>query len=64
MSSQDDCFLNQSSKIENVQSELLSDNWYVLRKFSYDLIKRYGERQPQTREVYDRGNGATILLYN
>lgn len=64
MSSQDDCFLNQSSKIENVQSELLSDNWYVLRKFSYDLIKRNGERQPQTREVYDRGNGATILLYN
>jgi len=64
MSSQDDCFLNQSSKIENVQSELLSDNWYVLRKFSYDLIKRNGERQPQTREVYDRGNGATILLYS
>ena len=53
-----------SSRIENVQSELLSDNWYVLRKFSYDLIKRNGERQPQTREVYDRGNGATILLYS
>ena len=64
MSSQDDFSLNKSSKIENVQSELLSDNWYVLRKFSYDLIKRNGERQPQTREVYDRGNGATILLYS
>ncbi|MBB6116042.1 GDP-mannose pyrophosphatase NudK [Rahnella inusitata] len=35
-----------------------------MRKFSYDLIKRNGERQPQTREVYDRGNGATILLYS
>lgn len=54
----------RSSKIENVQTELLSDNWYVLRKFTYDLIKRNGERQPQSREVYDRGNGATILLYN
>lgn len=64
MSSQDDSSSGKSSKIENVQSELLSDNWYVLRKFSYDLIKRNGERQPQTREVYDRGNGATILLYN
>ena len=64
MSSQDDCLSDKSSKIENVQSELLSDNWYVLRKFSYDLIKRNGERQPQTREVYDRGNGATILLYS
>ncbi|KAB8305757.1 MULTISPECIES: GDP-mannose pyrophosphatase NudK [Rahnella] len=54
----------RSSKIENVRTELLSDNWYVLRKFTYDLIKRNGERQPQSREVYDRGNGATILLYN
>jgi len=54
----------RSAKIENVQSQLLSDNWYILRKFTYDLIKRNGERQPQSREVYDRGNGATILLYN
>lgn len=53
-----------SSRIENVQNQLLSDNWYVLRKYTYDLIKRNGERQPQSREVYDRGNGATILLYN
>ncbi|TPG63272.1 GDP-mannose pyrophosphatase NudK [Ewingella americana] len=53
-----------SSKIENVKNQLLSDNWYVLRKYTYDLIKRNGERQPQVREVYDRGNGATILLYN
>jgi GDP-mannose pyrophosphatase NudK len=54
----------KSSRIENVQNQLLSDNWYVLRKYTYDLIKRNGERQPQSREVYDRGNGATILLYN
>ena len=53
-----------SSKIENVQKQLLSDNWYVLHKYTYDLIKNNGERQPQVREVYDRGNGATILLYN
>jgi len=53
-----------SLKIENVKNQLLSDNWYVLRKYTYDLIKRNGERQRQVREVYDRGNGATILLYN
>src|SRR5476649_3044827 len=53
-----------SSKIENVQKQLLSDNWYVLHKYTYDLIKNNGERQPQVREVYDRGNGATLLLYN
>ncbi len=55
---------DKSSRIENVQNQLLSDNWNVLRKYTYDLIKRNGERQPQSREVYDRGNGATILLYN
>lgn len=53
-----------SSKIENIQTQLLSDNWSVLRKYTYDLIKQNGERQPQVREVYDNGNGATILLYN
>ncbi len=53
-----------SAKIENIKNQLLSDNWYVLRKYTYDLIKRNGQRQPQVREVYDRGNGATILLYN
>lgn len=55
---------DKSSRIENVRIQLLSDNWYVLRKYTYDLIRRNGERQPQSREVYDRGNGATILLYN
>ncbi|MDE1169522.1 MAG: GDP-mannose pyrophosphatase NudK [Pseudomonas sp.] len=44
--------------------ETLSDNWYVLKKYSFDLQRRDGSWQPQTREVYDRGNGATILLYN
>ncbi|NAV73995.1 GDP-mannose pyrophosphatase NudK, partial [Salmonella sp. zj-f60] len=32
-----------SSKIENIKNQLLSDNWYVLRKYTYDLIKRNGE---------------------
>lgn len=44
--------------------ETLSDNWYVLKKYSFDLQRRDGSWQSQTREVYDRGNGATILLYN
>ncbi|WP_339531366.1 NUDIX domain-containing protein [Pseudomonas mucidolens] len=44
--------------------ELLSDNWYLLKKYSFDLRRRDGRWQAQTREVYDRGNGATILLYN
>jgi hypothetical protein len=45
-------------------SETLSDNWYILKKYTFDLQRRDGEWQRQNREVYDRGNGATILLYN
>lgn len=51
-------------KIKIVKTELLSDNWYILNKVTYELQKRDGTVETQTREVYDRGNGATILLYN
>ena len=50
--------------IKITKTELLSDNWYVLNKVSYELHKTDGTVENQTREVYDRGNGATILLYN
>lgn len=44
--------------------ETLSDNWYHLYKYTFDLHKTDGSTVRQMREVYDRGNGATILLYN
>ena len=44
--------------------ETLSENWYLLKKYSFDLRRRDGSWQAQTREVYDRGNGAAILLFN
>src|SRR5882672_6452431 len=44
--------------------DVLSDNWYVLKKATFDYRRRDGSWQRQSREVYDRGNGATILLYN
>jgi len=53
--------------IDNIQitnTEVLSDNWYVLRKITYEYRKKDGTVQTQSREAYDRGNGATILLYN
>jgi GDP-mannose pyrophosphatase NudK len=50
--------------IKIIREELLSDNWYTLKKYTYEIEKRDGRRQEQTREVYDRGNGAVILLYN
>jgi GDP-mannose pyrophosphatase NudK len=51
-------------RIRNLESETLSDNWYVLRKFTYEAETRGGTWAKQSREAYDRGNGATILLYN
>ncbi len=50
--------------INILKTEVLSDNWYTLRKITYEYTKPNGEILTQTREAYDRGNGATILLYN
>lgn len=47
-----------------IKDEVLSNNWYVLRKLTYEYTKNNGVVQTQVREAYDRGNGATILLYN
>jgi GDP-mannose pyrophosphatase NudK len=46
------------------KTEILSDNWYTLRKITYDCLHKDGTWTTQSREAYDRGNGATILLYN
>ena len=50
--------------IKILDTKVLSDNWYVLRKITYEYSKRDGTKLTQSREAYDRGNGATILLYN
>ena len=49
-------------RIEKV--ELLSNDWGVLKKTTFALRTRDGAWAGQTRETYDRGNGATLLLYN
>ncbi len=54
--------MNERVKIK--QTEVLSDNWYTLRKVTFDYQNKDGSWQAQSREAYDRGNGATILLYN
>jgi GDP-mannose pyrophosphatase NudK len=50
--------------IKILDNTILSDNWYTLKKVTYEYIKKDGSVQVQTREAYDRGNGATILLYS
>ena len=51
-------------KITIQKTELLSDNWYLLNKVSFDYKMGDQDSETQVREVYDRGNGAVILLYN
>jgi nudix-type nucleoside diphosphatase (YffH/AdpP family) len=51
-------------KIRLIREQLLSDDWYILKKYTFALLRRDGNWQEMSREAYDRGNGAVILLYN
>ena len=51
-------------RVRIVESTVLSDDWYTLKKGTFDFLRRDGTWQRQSRETYDRGNGATILLYS
>ena len=51
-------------EIKIKETKLLSDNWYILNKVTFDYQKNDQSWITQQREVYDRGNGAAILLYN
>lgn len=50
--------------IKNIVSKLLSDNYYILKKLTFDYQMKSGKWVNQMREVYNRGDGAGILLYN
>jgi len=51
-------------QIKITSTKVLSNNHYTLNKVDFDYQKKDGSWQHQSREAYDRGNGATILLYN
>ena len=42
----------------------LSDDWFTLRKITFDYQRKNGTWETQSREAYDRGNGAVILLHD
>lgn len=50
--------------IHILDTKVLSDNWYTLKKVSFEMTGTDGAKSILEREAYDRGNGATILLYN
>ena len=53
-----------SLNINIIKDKILSENWFLLRNMTYELTRSDGSVVRHRREVYDRGNGATILLYN
>src|SRR5277367_3229803 len=55
---------SMSGRVRIKKVETLADDWYVLKKTTFEIQRRDGSWQQQSRETYDRGNGATILLYN
>ncbi|WP_298345769.1 NUDIX domain-containing protein [uncultured Algibacter sp.] len=54
----------KNKQIKNINKKLLSDNYYILNRVNFDYLMPNGKWVNQMREVYDRGDGAGILLYN
>jgi GDP-mannose pyrophosphatase NudK len=50
--------------VKILKKEILSANWYKLYKYTFETTDKKGNKKTEQREAYDRGNGATILLYN
>lgn len=52
------------TRLKNIKKTLLSDNYYTLNKYNFKFLMSDGTWVKQMREVYDRGHGAGILLFN
>lgn len=52
-----------AERVRVIESRVLSDDWYLLKKTVFEFRRADGSWQRQQRETYDRGNGATLLLY-
>lgn len=50
--------------LKNISKTILSKEWATLNRVDYDYRFQNGEWKRISRECYDRGDGAAILLYN
>jgi len=53
-----------NDRIKNMKTEIICKNWHTLKKVTFEYLQEDGTYQTQSREAYDRGNGAVILLYD
>jgi len=56
--------LDRNPRVRVRDVRLLTSNWYVTRTTTFDYQHADGTWTTQERETYDRGDGATILLYD
>jgi len=56
--------LGHNDRVTDLELEVLSDQWYVLRRATFDYHRRDGRVTREMREAYDRGNGVAILLHD
>ena len=54
----------EHDRLKNIRKETLSDAWYTLYRYEFEYRRSDGRWESQQREVYDRGNGAAVLLYD
>ncbi len=52
------------NEIRNRSTEILSDDWAVLTKHTFELMRRDGTWERQVRQTYDRGHAAVILPFD
>lgn len=55
---------DSGSRIRVKRREVLSNQWARLEDVTFDYLRSDGQWQVQRREIYHRGHGAAILLYN
>lgn len=51
-------------QLKNINKTILSNGWATLDRIDYKYQFKNGEWKSISRECYNRGNGAAILLYN
>ncbi len=56
--------MSVAERVKVHEIRTLSEDWFLLKKTRFSFLRSDGEWQEQWRETYDRGNGATLLLYD
>lgn len=56
--------LPANERVRIVEQRVLADDWFVLKKTTFDYRHSNGRWQRLQRETYDRGDGAALLLFN